>query len=94
MASRLAEQLAIPVEWFEPEPGGQAQVYNRDYALVRSADRVEAFFDDDSMPGGTGHVVDAAISQNTPVYAWLVVERGGVHRIGEWEPDESEMYGF
>jgi hypothetical protein len=86
-ASQLAEQRAIKVEWFEPEQGGRNAVYDRDYALVGAADRVEAFFDDDAMPGGTGHVVDAALARNRTVYAWKVLQYGELQRIGEWEEE-------
>lgn len=88
----MAKNSNIEVEWFEPVPGGRNAVYDRDWAMVDSADRVEAFFDDSSMPGGTGHLVDAALARNRSVYAWLVEARGELSRIGDWEPDEDVRY--
>lgn len=91
-AAELAKKRGHKVEWFQPEPGGRDAVYNRDFALVDAADRVEAFFEDYSMPGGTGHVVDAALARNRTVYAWLVQERGALTRIGDWEADEDVSF--
>jgi len=91
-AAELARVRGIGVEWFEPEPGGRNAVYDRDYAMVGAADRVEAFFEDDSMPGGTGHVVDAALARNRTVYAWLVQGRGELIRIGDWEQNEDVSF--
>jgi hypothetical protein len=88
IAARIAQDRGLEVEWFEPEPGGREQVYRRDFELVGAADRVEAFFSSNEMNGGTGHVVEAALSKGIPVFAWCVAERGALERIGEWEYDE------
>ncbi len=86
--SVIAQNLGYEVEWFAPEEGGRDQTFRRDYALVESADWVECFFHPDSpMGGGTGHVVDAAMARDIPVYAWTMDERGDLERIGEFEPD-------
>jgi hypothetical protein len=87
-AAELAKGRGLTVEWFQPEPGSRGATYDRDYELISAADQVEAFFDDDTMPGGTGHVVDAALARNRNVNAWLVEAYGELSRIGEWETEE------
>lgn len=87
-AAELAKRRGLTVEWFQPEPGSRGATYDRDYELISAADQVEAFFEDESMPGGTGHVVDAALARRRRVYAWQVRRYGEFERIGEWEDDE------
>ncbi len=85
----IATNRGVAVRWMEPEPGGRAQVYERDYRMVESADRVEAYFAVDRvMLGGTGHVVEAAWARDIPVYAFSVEADGSIERVGELEPDQ------
>lgn len=88
VAAELAKTNGHVVRWMMPRDSGRSAVYKRDYELVESADRVEAYFAVDRvMEGGTGHVVEAAMARECPVYAWAVDHGGLVERVGEIEPD-------
>jgi hypothetical protein len=81
--AKLASVLWINVEWFRPQPTeGRAGTYLRDVEYVRQADLVLAYFSTREMSGGTGHVVEKAVDQDVPVYAYgFDGQRFG--RIGE-----------
>ena len=77
MAFKLCESLSIPVEWRISEPGGRVAVFLRDSQMVKDSDAVIAYFDEDHlMSGGTGHVVECAINEEKPVYAYTYDEKG------------------
>jgi hypothetical protein len=83
-------ELGLSFEWCRPEPGtGRGGTYDRDYDMVSRADYVEVFFHADRiMEGGTGHLVEAALSLMIPVYAWTVDEHGQIWRVGEMELED------
>lgn len=82
----MAQALGVEVEWWSPEPGGREQVFLRDLDMVGKADRVVAFFSEAELTGGTGHVVEAAMTKAVPVEAWWVWDDGTTVRIGEYDP--------
>jgi nucleoside 2-deoxyribosyltransferase len=88
----LAKTMGLGVYWYKPQPGeGAGATFNRDAAMVRRADYVLAFFDEDhAMEGGTAHVVDAALNAMVPVYAWTLDPAGRLARLGEWTFDEMQ----
>lgn len=86
--SLIAENLGYEVEWFAPDEGGRGATFRRDYDMVESADWVECFFSPDAaMEGGTGHIAEAALNREVPLYAWSV-DGGKLLRIGEFDPEE------
>ena len=89
MVARLAETLGTQVEWCAPEGSERGQVFERDLAMVEKADYVIAFFTTPALDGGTGHVVEAAMSRGIPVEAWYVMADGEVERIGEYDPTKD-----
>lgn len=78
----------LEIEWVMPDPeDGPGQTFNRDNAMVAKADLVLAFFAPyHPMEGGTGHVVEAAIDRNVPVYSWEMGNKG-LTRVGDHDPD-------
>lgn len=57
--------------------GAGGASYKRDRELVRGADRVIAFFDEEHfMEGGTGHVVQCALEADVPVETWAQTDDG------------------
>lgn len=92
----LCDALNIPVEWHAPEPTllspGRVSVYIRDIDMVSKADLVLLFFtNDDTISGysGTAHLMDKALDQNVPMYAYSVAEDGYVSRVGEHDPENA-----
>jgi hypothetical protein len=84
VVSELATSAGLVVKFCVPPEGDRSTVFRRDYEMVDAADYVEAYFPADHiMEGGTGHVVEAAINREKPVYAWSVSRDGSVGRIGE-----------
>lgn len=83
--------LWLNLEWVLPDPeDGKGATFLRDIRLAERADLVLCYFDTPQMSGGTQHVVEAAISVDTPVYAWGLEQGNGFIRIGEW--DEGERW--
>lgn len=92
----LCDALNILVEWRSPEPTilnpGRVSVYIRDIEMVASADLVLLFFTmEDALYGysGTAHLMDKALDQNVPMYAYRVEDSGQVFRIGEHDPENA-----
>jgi hypothetical protein len=92
----LCDALNIPVEWHAPEPTilspGRVSVYIRDIDMVAKADLVLLFFtQEDSVYGysGTTHLMDKALDQNIPMYAYRVESNGRVERVGEHDPENA-----
>jgi hypothetical protein len=92
----LCDALNIPVEWCAPEPTilspGRVSVYIRDIDMVAKADLVLLFFtNEDSLYGysGTTHLMDKALDQNIPMYAYRVEKYGRVERVGEHDPENA-----
>ena len=86
--------LHLDVEWFQPEPGdkfrGRASVFIRDIEMVRKADLVILFVTPEEVEGsyaGTMHLLDKAMDEDRPVYAYSVGQEGAVKRIGEYDPN-------
>lgn len=87
LVETIAKKYGHVVLYCQPDGNDRSAVYRRDYELVESVDRVEAYFAPDRiMDGGTGHLVEAAIAKGIPVYAWTVSGRGLIIRVGEFEP--------
>jgi hypothetical protein len=79
----------LKVEWLTPDPtGGPSATFERDEALVRSADLVLAYFASDRPTGGTARVVERAQDVGTPVYAYGLRD-GRWARIGEHDPENA-----
>ena len=92
----LCDALNIPVEWRAPEPTllspGRVSVYIRDIEMVAKASLVLLFFtNEDALYGysGTTHLMDKALDQNIPMYAYRVDDHGGVTRVGEHDPENA-----
>lgn len=93
--AKACSLLWMSVEWFTPDPeDGKGATFLRDVRMVESADLVLAYFASPQLSGGTMHVVEAAVSKDTPVYAWGLdiglTPLGAFRRIGEW--DEAERW--
>lgn len=87
LAESLCRQLEIGIEWREPQGGSRSSVFNRDVSLVAAADAVWAYFKAERvMDGGTGHVVEKALDQDRPVYAWAPID-GEMKDVGSHEPE-------
>lgn len=86
MVAKLAGILGTEVEWCKPEGSDRSQTYMRDLDMVSKADYVVAYFTVPTLEGGTGHVVEAAMSKGVPVEAWYVQPDGELERIGEYDP--------
>ena len=87
--AKLAQTLWLSVEWSMPDPElGRSGTFVRDVELVRKVDLVLAYFDTTEMSGGTAHVVEKAIDQDVPVFAWGLTKKGFV-RVGEHDPHGS-----
>ena len=83
----LGTSLWMDVEWVKPEPDlGRAGTFLRDVELVKRADLVLCFFDKPEISGGTAHVVEKAIDQEVPVYAYGF-DGLRFQRVGEHDPD-------
>jgi hypothetical protein len=86
--AKLASVLWMDVTWYRPDPTqGASATFQRDFELGGDAGLVLFFFSDTAMTGGTGHVVECAMSKDTPVYAWGFDEEKGFVRIGEYDPN-------
>lgn len=89
----LCQTLAIAVEWRRSEPGGRVAVFGRDEKMVRDADAVVAYFDEEHiMLGGTGHVVECAMNGDTPVYAYTYDDRGVRWTLGSEDGEDAAVY--
>jgi hypothetical protein len=89
MVAKLAPILGVEVEWCAPEGADKGQAFVRDLDMVTKADFVCCFFSVPTLEGGTGHVVEAAMSKGIPVEAWWVDADGEIERIGEYNPFED-----
>ena len=85
MVAKIAIILSIDVEWCRPEGMDRAQTFLRDLDMVGRADYVVAYFPTSLMDGGTGHVVEAAMSKGVSVEGWYVHPDGELERIGEYD---------
>ena len=92
----LCDALNIPVEWHAPAPTilspGRVSVYVRDIEMIAKSDLVLLFFtQEDAVYGysGTTHLMDKALDQNIPMYAYRVENNGQVFRIGEHDPENA-----
>jgi hypothetical protein len=87
MVAKLAGILGTEVEWCVPEGSEKGQAFVRDLDMVTKADYVITFFTVPTLEGGTGHVVEAAMSKGIPVEAWWITADGEAERIGEYNPN-------
>ena len=92
--SGLASILHLDVEWFAPAPTdrfpGRSSVFLRDIEMVRKADLVILFVTPEEVEAvyaGTMHLLDKAMDENRPVYAYSVDHEGKVSRVGEYDPE-------
>jgi hypothetical protein len=93
-AYSLAATLGLECYQVRPMGSGRASVFDRDYTLVESVDRVVAFFRFDRiMEGGTGHVVHAALVKGIPVEAWVLNEDGTLDGVGSDDGLEVDTEG-
>lgn len=94
MAVQLAQEIGLDTYWVRPYTNDRAAVYDRDYRLVESGDRVMAFFREDRlMQGGTGHVVQAALIRGVPVEAWTHDSSSSLVSIGSDDGFEVGLEG-
>lgn len=70
MVAKACDFFGILYGWMRPEPGGRGKVYERDVNMVGRSDLVLAFFADDVMTGGTEHIIEKAMDQDVPHYAY------------------------
>jgi len=89
MVVRLADVLGVNVQWCIPEGNDRGQSFLRDLDMVTKADQVVGFFSVPTLDGGTGHVIEAAMSKGIPCEAWFVDADGEIERIGEYNPFED-----
>lgn len=89
MTAKLAEAMGVKVVWCKPEGNDKGNTYIRDLDMVSRADFVIAFFTTEQMDGGTGHVVEAAMSKSIPVEGWWIDSDGEAQRIGEYDPTQD-----
>jgi hypothetical protein len=92
--AQLCHILHLKNVWFEPEPTdrypGRASVFMRDIDMVRNAELVILFVTPEEVEdvyAGTMHLLDKALDEQRPVYAYSVDQDGKVKRVGEWDPD-------
>ena len=90
----LCDILALDYQWCLPYPTdtvpGRASVFLRDIDMISACDLALLFLAETASvvaDGGTRHLLDKAIDQNRPVYAYTVAEDGVVERHGEHDPD-------
>ena len=86
MVAKIAAALGVEVVWCRPTGNDKGNTYLRDIDMVSQADFVIAFFTTEAMDGGTGHVVEAAMSKSIPVEGWWIDSDGQAVRIGEYDP--------
>src|SRR5678815_529380 len=89
MVAKLAAALDVEVVWCRPEGSDKGNTYIRDVDMVSRSDFVIAFFTTEVMDGGTGHVVEAAMSKAIPVEGWWIDSDGEAVRIGEYDPSQD-----
>jgi hypothetical protein len=89
----LCYVLHLGVEWFEPHPTdrhpGRASVFLRDIEMIRKADLVILFVTPEEVEeayAGTMHLLDKAMDEDRPVYAYSVDRGGIIKRVGEYDP--------
>jgi len=91
----LCYVLHLDVEWLEPAPTdrypGRSSVFIRDIEMVRKADLVILFVTPEEVAdayAGTMHLLDKAMDEDRPVYAYSVSQDGTVKRVGEYDPHD------
>lgn len=89
MVAQLAVPLGVEVVWCRPEGNEKGNTFNRDVAMVRQSDFAICYFTTEMMDGGTGHVVEAAMSCGIPVEGWWIESDGTATRIGEYDPTKD-----
>lgn len=90
LASLIGEKAGLRVVSYCATTAERRSVYLRDYAMVRSSDRVFAVFSPERvMTGGTAHVVKAALDEEIPVEAYTFDEDGTLLFLGS---DEGNPY--
>lgn len=89
MVAQLAVPLGVEVIWCRPEGNEKGNTANRDVAMVRQSDFLIAYFTTEEMDGGTGRLVEIAMSCGVPVEGWWIESDGSAQRIGEYNPFED-----
>ena len=91
--ARLCAILGVGVEFCQPElPGGRKATFFRDIEMVSRSDLVIVFLQPDevmSETSGTSHLIEKALDQHVPAYAYEVAADGAVRRVGEWDEKET-----
>jgi len=95
--AQLCYMLHLGNMWFEPAPTdkypGRKSVFLRDIEMVRKADLVILFVTPEEVEDayvGTMHLLDKAMDEDRPVYAYSVDQDGHVKRVGEY--DTQHLY--
>jgi nucleoside 2-deoxyribosyltransferase len=86
----ICRMLGIEYEWRLPLPAqGRQATFYRDIQMVADSDAVIVFFAPDAiMEGGTAHLVEKALDQSVPVYAYSADEER-VTRVGEHDTEDE-----
>lgn len=75
--------------------GAYPSVLARDMAMVRGCDLVIAFFSEDRfMEGGTGNVVNLALSDKIPVEAWVLRKDKNASLVASFDTDDDGEVRF
>jgi len=82
LVDRIATKIGCTVHTWNGTVNGSGMAFTRDVAMVHASSKVFAFFMDQDLVGGTGHVVACALREGIPVVAYGLDERGNVVEIG------------
>lgn len=100
LVSKVCESLWMTQEWVTPDPEAKTKsgdprgaTFERDVAFAGRCDVILTFFDGmvADHTSGTWHIVEKALDQHVPVYAYGF-DGTEFKRIGEW--DEHDTWGL
>jgi hypothetical protein len=91
----VIDMIGLALEWCQPQPGGRTEVWQRDEEMLARADLVLGFMTVDQIgdeDSGTVKLVDRAMHQDIPTYAYALEELTpgvvGVEEVGWWDPED------
>lgn len=87
-ARAIADQVGVETLMYAPNGKGRASVFDRDNRIAGESTKVFAFFSPGrEMEGGTGHVVETALSQGVDVEAWGLDGLGEPYLLGSHDEE-------